>query len=177
VLEYPFLRKNQNNTADGFLLIEALIIITLIVLVVTLGFSFGTFLHKAMIRSEIEKLYSACMYLQRIAMVTNKRQFLTFDINKNTYCYQGHEERLCPYVIFGTTRGIKGPPSAPANVINKPITFTNNQIIFTPNGILQSGTVYLTDMSKQHQYALSAPVSQISFLRKYCYDSKWNYFP
>ncbi|TET06374.1 hypothetical protein E3J79_02240 [Candidatus Dependentiae bacterium] len=176
MLIYPFLKKNQ-NIAGGFLLIEALIIITLISLIVTLGLSFGTSLHKALVRSEIEKLYSACIYLQRIAMVTNKRQLLTFDINKNTYYYQGHEERLCHYVTFGTTIGIKGPPSAPTNVINKPITFTNNQIIFTPNGILQSGTIYLTDASKQHQYALSVPVSQISFLRKYRYDSRWNYFP
>jgi Tfp pilus assembly protein FimT len=169
---YHFLK----NRADGFLLIEALIIIALITLTVTLGVSFGTSLHKTIVRSEVERLYAACMYLQRLAMLTNKRQLLTFDVNKNAYFYQGHEERLSSYVTFGILRDIKGPPSAPTTVINKPITFTNNQIIFTPNGILQSGTVYLTDISKQHQYALTAPISQISFLRKYRYDNKWNYF-
>lgn len=117
------------------------------------------------------------MYLQRIAMVTNKKQILTFDTARNCYTYRGHEERLSSYTTFGTLNNVKGPPSTPTHTINNPITFIGKRITFTPNGILQPGTIYLTDKNKQYQFALSVPVSQISFLRKYQYDGKWYYIP
>jgi len=129
------------------------------------------------VRSEVEKLYSICMYLQQIAMTTNQKQILIFNKTRSSYHYQGHEELLNPYTIFGTLNGLKGPPSTPENTISNPITFIGKQITFTPTGILQPGTIYLTDKKKQHQYALTVPISQISFLRKYQYDEKWTHLP
>jgi len=115
------------------------------------------------------------MHLQRTAMVTHKNQTLIFDTVRNTYTYNGHEERLCSYARFDTIKNLKGPPSAPTTAITKPITFINNKITFTPNGILQPGTIYLADSKKHCQYALTIPVSQISFLRRYRYDTSWHY--
>lgn len=165
------------QSKGGFSLIEVMITIALIALIITFGLCNYLYLNKALVRSEVEKIYSICMYLQRLAMVTNKKQTLTFDMARNSYHYQGHEERLNSYTIFAALNGIKGPPSTPTNAISSPVTFVGKKITFTPTGILQPGTIYLTDKKKQYQYALTVPVSQISFLRKYQYDEKWTHIP
>lgn len=154
-----------------------MITIALLALVVMLVLGNSLFLHRSLVRAEVDKLYSICMHLQRVAMVTNQKQVLSFDVVRNTYIHNGHEERLCSHVIFGTIKDLKGPPSAPTANPRNAVTFNNNQITFTPRGILQAGTVYLTDKNKQYQYALTVPVSQISFLRKYRYNTQWHYLP
>ncbi len=162
----------------GFLLIELLISIAIISLVVSFGILTVGHLHKSLVRADIEKLYATCRYLQQCAIVTNQKQILTFDTARHSYHYQGHEERLSPYSIFGIKNSsIKGPPSAPSNSINNPITFIGKRITFTPTGILQPGTIYVTDKNKQYQYALTVPISQVSFLRKYHYSTVWKYIP
>ena len=164
----------QKNS--GFLLIELLISITIISLVVSFGILTVGHFHKALVRADVEKLYATCRYLQQCAIVTNQKQILTFDTIRNSYHYHNHEERLSPYTIFGIKNStIKGPPSAPTNSINNPITFIGKRITFSPTGILQPGTIYVTDKNKQYQYALTVPVSQLSFLRKYHYSGSWNY--
>jgi len=165
----------MKNTKSGFTLIEIMISVTLFVLIVTLCVKSSTFLNRSILKSEIEKLYSACMYLQRLAMVTNQHQTLNIDMSKNRYSYNGKVEQLAPSIIFGTVKGVKGPPASPTNTITKPVTFTSEHITFKPNGILQPGTIYLCDKDKKYQYALTVPVSQISFLRMYYYDRTWKY--
>lgn len=163
----------------GFSLIEIMISISLIALILSFGLLSFRYLNKSLVRSDMEKLYSICTYLQQLAIVTNKKQMLTFDINQNCYHYQNHKERLNPYTIFGfVSKNIKGPPSRPTRTINTPISFICNKITFTPRGISQSGTIYMTDKNRRYQFALTTPVSQISFLRKYQYDNEtWNYIP
>ena len=160
---------------SAFTLLEIMISIVLFILVVSLCVKSSTFLNRSILKSEIDKLYSACMYLQRLAMVTNQNQILHIDTNKNRYLYNGKIEQLASPIIFGTVTGVKGPPSTPTNNVTKPVTFKSQHISFKPNGILQPGTIYLCDKNKQYQYALTVPVSQISFLRKYCYDGSWKY--
>ena len=87
----------------------------------------STFLHRILVRSEIDKLHVLCRYLQSRAMVNNKKEELAFDSVQNAY----------------------------------------------PDGIIQSGTVYVIDSSKKCMYALSSPISQVSYLRKYSYNGKW----
>ncbi len=126
------------------------------------------------VRAELEHLYSVSYYMQRRALMLHVPQTLTFDVPKKMYHANGKSYRLPAHVQFGTAQGVKGPPSSPKETIQSPITFKNKSITFYPDGVIQSGAVYLTDVSKQCTYALSCAVSSVSYLRKYQYTDAWN---
>lgn len=159
---------------SGFSLLELSIVLLLIALLMLLSGIQTGFLQRMFVRSELEQLYTVCYYLQRSAMAKHKPQTITFDLQKQSYQYNNNTEHVLPQnVQFGCTPGAKGPPSSAHNAITNPITFQNNTITFQPNGIIEPGTVYITDSKKQHTYALSCAVAQVSYLRKYQYNGKW----
>ena len=169
-------KRSRYNSAHqpGYSLLELTIACALIAIVVTMGLASSSFLHRALVRSEMEKLYYTCMYLQRKAISTNEKQTLSLDPTNNSYHYGNTEEKLCRHVQFGTLDGTKGPPATPTKLITKPITFAGNAITFHPDGILRPGTVYFKDSNNSCQYALSIAVAQVSFIRMYHYTTTWH---
>jgi prepilin-type N-terminal cleavage/methylation domain-containing protein len=157
----------------GFSLIELMVVVSLVLILASITIANFSYFQRNIIHLEINKLYAACMYAQRCAMVTNKPQKLKFDRVRRLYTINNRTEKLSKDIEFGFMAGSKGPPSAPSRVITSPITFKNDEITFNPNGIIQPGSVYVVDSKKQCMYALSSPISQVSFLRKYRYDKKW----
>ncbi len=158
---------------SGVSLIEVVIVLGILMIMLTFSFANITFLNRALVHSEVDKLYSICMYLQRCAMVSNQKKVLTFDTINNMYHYNDYKERFPHYVRFGFLPGTKGPPSSPSLIVKSAVTFKNHSITFYPDGIIQSGTVYVTDIHKQFMYAISSPIAQVSYLRKYRYDGYW----
>jgi prepilin-type N-terminal cleavage/methylation domain-containing protein len=166
-----------NTRCHGFSLIELMITITLCVLIVTITVVNVSFLHRGTVRSEVEKLYSACMYLQQRALCSGQECILEFDEIHERYRFDGKVEQFDAAVHFGVPPGVKGPPSEPRNLVTSPITFAGTRIIFYPDGVISSGTVYLTDTKRSTVYALSSAVAQISHLRKYSYTDSWKLLP
>ncbi len=164
------LKKSSNW---GFSLIEVMIVLALIALIMALVGANYSFLNRILVRSEVEKLCVICRYLQNGAVVKNTQQALAFDAANNTYAYNNQHHKLSAQVTFGFLPGTKGPPSSPQAAIKNPITFPKGKITFHPDGIISSGTVYLIDSSQQFMYALSSPISQVSYLRKYQYNKGW----
>lgn len=158
----------------GFSLIELMIVICIIGFLASLMIVNVSSFNSVIVRLELNKLYGTCLYLQKCAQATQKKQRLIFDIAHNSYFFKGHVEQLSSCVQFNVKDGAKGPPSHPVNAIDKAITFEHEQITFHPDGIIQSGTIYLTDKDNRSLYALSSGVSQVSFLRKYRYDNGWH---
>lgn len=158
---------------SGFTLIELSIVIMLFAIVTLLVSAHASFLQRMMVRCELENLYTTCYMLQRRAMMSGIPIKLTFDQTMPGYQYGETQYALPQYVIFGAAAGVKGPPSSAQNIINSPITFKEQTIIFHPDGIMQPGTVYLTDSGKCWSYALSCAVGQVSYLRKYQYTNAW----
>jgi len=167
----------KSGVVDGFSLIELMITITLTALIVTLTVVNVSFLHRGVIRSEVGTLYAACRYVQRCAMASNQQQVLRFNLKENSYTFDGRTATLAAPLQFGVKKGIKGPPSSPQKQITSPVTFKENTIIFSPNGVISSGTVYITDRQKKSLYALSNGIAQVSHLRKYSYNGKWVLLP
>jgi len=157
----------------GFTLIELGITLFLFVIVMTLTLANVSFLNKSIVSSEIDKLYSICRYLQRCAILSNQKQELIFDTKNGKYSFNNNVQELPMGVKFCVNPQVKGPPSKPKNPISSPITFKLSRIIFQPDGIIQPGTVYLTDVKERCIYALSSSVAHISYLRRYTYDGKW----
>lgn len=159
---------------DGFSLIELAIVLALLGIMIKIVMVNGTYMHHLVAKQEIEKLSMICRYLQHAAMMSNVPKVLIFERAKRSYSYDGSRESLPISVEFGVLAGAKGPPSNPTRQIESPITFENERIIFHPDGIIQPGTVYLISKDKQVMYALSSPVSQVSYMRIYRYDGSWN---
>lgn len=165
--------KRVNNLSIGYSLIEVIITMALFVLITYLLVANVSFLHRSIVRSEADKLYMICRYLQRCAMAANKKQELIFNEAKQEYKFNSVVYRLPSKVKFGFLVGIKGPPSSPKRLISKPITFKSNTIVFYPDGIISSGAVYLTDYDREYLYSISSSVAQVSYIRKYTYNNKW----
>ena len=157
----------------GFTLIEVTITLALFALIVSLTVANVSFLNKSTVSAEVDKLYSICRYLQRCAMLSNEKQELIFDEANGRYTFNGCTEELPAQIKFGIIPQIKGPPSSPKRQITSPITFKLSRIIFHPDGIIQPGTVYVTDNNQSCLYALSSSVAHVSYLRKYTYNGKW----
>jgi len=157
----------------GFTLIEVIIVLSLFVLVATLGMVQLSFLDDTIAHAEVDKLAAVCSYLQQKAIATNSDQLLVCDTQKNEYRLGSAHEVLSRRVVFGFLPNVLGSPGSPSRSIKKAITFPDSSIHFYPTGIVSSGTVYLTDIHKKIMYALSNAVSQVSYLRLYRYDGRW----
>lgn len=163
------------NKAVGFSLIELSIVIALLLILATLVGAHVSFLNRLVLRSELELLCNTCFYMQRRALMLNRQQTIYLYPEKNCYAIEGRTFTLPSHVVFGFLPGAKGPPSAPEHLIEQPITFKNNCITFYPDGTISAGALYLADSAKQWGYALSCPVSAVSYLRKYQYNGTWQH--
>jgi hypothetical protein len=158
-----------------FSLIEVTISLALFVFLATLYIIHGSYLQRLLVRSEIEKMYAICMYLQRYAMLSNRTHVLIFDVKGQKYCFNGRTENLPRGVRFGFLPGVCGPPSTLHSKIKEPITFQAQRIVFHPDGIIQPGSVYLVGSEYRYMYAMSSAVAHVSHLRKYEYAAGWSH--
>lgn len=153
----------------GSLLINLGITLAIILLLVTLSAPHLSVMRRFLLRAEIEKIYALFHYLQQRALTTHQDQTLVFDI-PNSYCVNNQQEKLSNGIRFGFLPGVAGPPSKPSKQISSPITFKNNRAVFYADGTIAAGTVYLIDHEHKQLYALTSPISQISYLRTYHYQ-------
>lgn len=160
------------NARNGFSLLELMIVLALVLVVMSLISVNVTVYKKTLLRSELNLLQTTCYYLQKMAIAHNQQQELIFDVATQSYSTQGYTHALPPHIHFGILDNVKGPPSSPQNAVHNPITFAHNTITFSNDGIISSGTIYLTD--SQSLYALSSSVAHVSFLRTYHYNGKWH---
>lgn len=158
---------------SGFTLLELIIVCALVACIALLATSNFGLIDRMAVHAQIDRLYGLCHYLQRRAIARNQSCTLSFDVHNHTYQYDDVTVPLSSAVRFGTLPGAKGPPSSPTHALASPCTFARNEIIFHPDGIISSGTVYLVDRNQRWLYALSSPISQISFLRAYRYAQGW----
>lgn len=157
----------------GFLLVELMIALAVVGTVVAFTITNLKFLDRIMVRCELDKLHAAALYGQRCAQMKNQEVSLAFDTTQGGYSLRGHRELLARGVAFGFLPGVPGPSGTTRGPIRSPITYAKEQITFFPTGIMQAGTVYLVDNNATMMYALSSPISQFSFMRKYRYDTAW----
>lgn len=167
--QLPLLMSNQL----GFTLVESSLVVLLLGILLFLTGAHARFLHRLLVRTELEHLATTCYYLQRKAMITRKPQRLTLEPERKAYRYGMTRHFLPAHVCFGYPDLAKGPPAYPDHLITKPISFKGNSIVFSPTAIIQAGTIYLTDSLHHYSYALSCGVAQVSYLRKYQYGDNW----
>lgn len=146
-----------------------MITIMLVILIATLSFAVWSYVHRIAVRTELDLLYSACTFVQQCARADGKRHAIVFNQAYQSYQFDDQQHRLLPDVMFGVIPGAKGPPGSPTAMVRQPITFSNQEIGFSADGIATSGTIYLVDIQKQSSFALSCAVGHYSHFRKYGY--------
>jgi len=179
-----FFIKNfpKSGTArSAFSIIELLITLALVAIVVTFTIPRTTFVARFLVQAEINKLYAVFSYLQQWAIAGNELQELSFDLKNNTYQFKTFQggtttQKLPKSVRFGFLPGVKGPPSNPGKPIEIAATFpiqTDRPIVnFMTNGKITPGTVYVVDGGGRCLGALTCPISQVSYIRRYTYDKQ-----
>lgn len=163
----------MRHTHAGFLLIEVMLVIALIIVIISLAMPQMSFLKKQITTSEIDKFASLCLSLRQCALVTGKDQELRFDVNKGTYSAHGQTHALASGVSFGFLKGMKGPPSKPDRALTQPVTFVDGKIVFFAQGSMSSGAVYFVDAAHTFCYALTSGSAQMPLMKKYEYQQRW----
>ena len=157
----------------GFTLFEVSIVIMLVVLMVSLGMGYFRVIDRTLVRMELDKLYMLFVKLQQRARYEQKNLEISFDAVNNSYTYGNTVEKLAQGTQFGIIPNAKGPPSSPTTVLKNPVTFVDQRVIFYADGTIQAGTLYLTNTAHTILYALSCPISQVSYIRRYIFDKHW----
>lgn len=158
---------------SGFTLMELMISISLCLLLCAISTVSLHFLQKNTVKAEMYLLISVCTYLQQQAIATREIQELLLDPALGSYSFNGHEHVLASGVCFDVALNAFGPPSAPYKLLQKPITFKDNKIIFYPEGMMSAGMICFTNSDHTMLYALSNAVAHVSYMRRYRYDGRW----
>lgn len=151
----------------GFSIIEIVIFLAIIVLLTTITLTNFWFLQRSVVQLELSQLQAAFDYTRQLAIATNQAQTITFDQTNHSYNYSKYQAQLSNYTRFGFAPGTYGPPSDPKSPLTQAITFENQQVLISPQGVIAPGAIYLTDQQHKLTYALTVPLSQITLMRKY----------
>lgn len=157
----------------GFTLFECCTVCALCIVILTLTWVNFSYLTTNVIRTDLELLQTVCQSAQQRALSLHKPQVIDIDVHHNTYRYNGNTFFLSAGIRFGIKQGTKGPPAHPKNLVTTCCTFADQKIVCSANGIISSGTLYLTDDKQSTVYALSNAVADVSYLRLYVYRNTW----
>lgn len=157
----------------GFMLLEVAIVLALIAIGAALTIPTFRIFDRLMVKTEIDVLYLAIKSLEQKAITSGKSYDLIFNEKDNSYTAEGLVYHLHSPAIFGIVERVVGPPSNPQKIITKAVNFPDNKITIFADGVIQAGSIYITDKNKKYLYALTCPVSDISYLRRYVYNGHW----
>lgn len=163
----------MKHMRSGFTLIELMITLSLCLILCCMSVMSFRFLEKTTVHTELNLLCAACNYLQQQAIALREIQELELDALEGSYTFNGHQHTLAKGVYFDVALNAFGPPSAPYKLLEKPITFKENKILFYPEGMMSAGMICLTNSNRTMLYALSSAVAHVSFLRRYRYEGRW----
>lgn len=163
--------RSHKTKKSGTTLLELAVVLGLISIIVLLSSNYILVTKRLLIKAEVERLYSAFVTLQRNAMLEHKEQELVLDSQNSLYIFRSRSISLGKFIKFGAPANIKGPPSNPQKLITKPITFENSKITFYPDGQIDPGICYITDIDNSLTYAISVGVSDYPYIRKYVYKN------
>ncbi|MFA5075323.1 MAG: hypothetical protein WC436_04440 [Candidatus Babeliales bacterium] len=163
----------------SFSIIEFIVCFSIILILLVISVPKFFMFNKFILINQADKLFSTFSFLQQKAIASNLTQNLKLNLKENSYCYDNKIFKLVDNVKFGFLSGVKGPPSNPIKNIDSAISFEKindfeYNVIFYSDGKIKPGTLYLVDKDHKFMAALTCPISQVSFIRKYKYDNnKW----
>lgn len=159
----------------GISLLEVLVVLAVVMIFcsLTVHFLIST-ADQLLVRKELENIYLVFCAMQQQAILEDAEKVLDIDVNGRCYRCDGSSYQLCSMVCFGAPTDVLGPPSHPTSVIINPVSFSQGRVVFYPDGMIQAGALYLTDIKRRWAYALSCGVSHTVYIRRYHYEKgRW----
>lgn len=144
---------------------------TLLLLTCSLSVSVYWGWRHALITTHVATIAQHLVYAQRCAMAHHKQELVTFNPAHDTYTCAGITHHLSQGIHFLVPPGVKGPPALPTRIITTPITFKNNQVLCTPSGVKNAGTIYLSDQDTVCALSVSVGFSGIKTYR--LHGNRW----
>lgn len=167
---------NVFTNKSGATLWELLLYGTLIAIVYAGAIQITWVWQHSLLYAQVHAICMLCNYARQCALHSLSGKVVFFDIKTNSCRCEEMQEQLAPGICFGTASIVYGPPRNPIKVVHKPVTFVGERMVCYPSGIMQSGTVYLTDCYKRATYAISNAVSTFSHMRMYHWNGKrWDF--
>ncbi|MBT3455684.1 type II secretion system protein [bacterium] len=157
----------------GFYLLELVVLVGIISFLALVSVPRLGFIKSAMVRAEMDKLYSTFLYAQQLSIVENKQKTLTFDTQKNVYHFEGKTYPLPHKITFGVLPRVLGSPSNPNKVLKRGVSYAHKSVEFYPSGIVKPGMACLVDLSENYMCCISSSVAQVSYIRRYEYKGSW----
>lgn len=167
---------------NSYSLIELLMVLSIILILCTLGIPYLTNHKKYLIEHELSKIQVILLYLHQRAMASGTDQILVVDQHTNSYWFTNKTGtvvfKLNPELHFDFLSWVYGPPGDPVGPITQAITFPTQKerklynIILFSDGKCTPGTLYVLDKQKILMGALTAAVSQVFYIRKYLYKQE-----
>lgn len=160
----------------AFTILEMVLVLTIVTILCTISFPMFLDYDRQMVVQELEKLDITLRYLQQRAMVTQRVQSLTLTLTANSYRYNATHYVMPQCICCGYLPSVYGPPGDPTAPITSVATFPSVApgvygIKIFPNGKISAGALYMSTINKRRMGALTCTVSQVSYLRKYLYES------
>lgn len=147
-------------------------VLALILFLVALPLSRGV-VASSKVRAAVDFMSVILMQAHYAALMTAEDQAVVCDPARHCYSYNEKIYHLPDGVQFGFLRGVQGPPSGPTQEIAVPISFPKNTIIFSANGPVSAGTVYVVDRGQRCMYALTVAIGELFGVRKYRFATTW----
>ncbi len=169
---------NMKKSRHGFSLLELIIVFMLVVFLASIASVGFTFFDRSLVHCELDTLVMCCRKLQQEAQFLQMTKELIINRKQHSYEINGRHYQLAQGVKFAMPQKGLGRPSSPQHPLASSSTFLKDKIIFYPDGIISSGTLFLSDAKQNIFYALSVPVSQVSYIRRYVFKkNSWELLP
>jgi type II secretory pathway pseudopilin PulG len=164
------------QTRSGITLIELIVTLTLVMLMAGFGVQVAFQADRIFVRAEIEHLRALIIYLQHKARLERRQHTLTFDLDNNSYTYNGIKYILGHSVVFCKPPVVLHEKQKTTGK-NKSSTFKHATVYCYPDGTISAGTIYFAHRQRTrytNYYALTCGVGHISYVRIYSYtNNSW----
>jgi type II secretory pathway pseudopilin PulG len=161
---------------SAFTILEMILVLTILTILCALSIPAFIDYDRQLVVQELEKIEVILRYLQQRAMVTQHVQSFTLTVTANSYAYNTVRHTMPDCVCYGYLQAAYGPPGDPTASITSVATFPTPangvyDIKIFPNGKISAGALYIRTINQTRMGALTCTVSQVSYLRKYMYES------
>ena len=165
----------------SFSLVELLAVVFVMIILLSFTTQKFLFFNKFILKNEVDRIFTLFSYLQQKAITSNTQQEIIFNLQNDSYLMnlQSKENKLASVVRFGFLPNSYGPPSDPKKTIKDAITFKKIEdnkfkVTFCSDGKIETGSIYFVDKDYKYMLAITIPVSNVSYIRKYEYkNGKW----
>lgn len=164
----------MKKLARGFIFFEIGLVLSLIIIISSLALVHFSFFERQLLKTEVQKLSQFIWFCVQRAQVAGVEKAIIFDLENNSYACDQYQEKLARGIAFGFIPDAVGPPSRPTNKLTTPLSFSNNRIIVRPDGTMEAGAIYVTNNAHNLMYAVTTPVTSVSYIRNYRYhNNQW----